>query len=104
MTADVAERREPLSAPLATSRLLLEPLTTEHAAGMTSVLADPVLYAFTGGEPPPPNELLRRYQRQVEVPASHDQVWANWIIRERETGLAAGYVQATLERRSDVSS
>jgi RimJ/RimL family protein N-acetyltransferase len=98
MTADVAELRESLYAPLATPRLLLEPLTTQHAAEMTTVLADPALYAFTGGEPPTPDELLRRYQRQVEGPASQDQVWANWIIRDRETGLAAGYVQATLGR------
>jgi len=96
MPTHVADLRGALDTTLATPRLLLEPLKPVHAAEMTSVLADPELYAFTGGEPPTDDELRRRYARQVEGPATSDQVWANWIIRERENGSAAGYVQATL--------
>ena len=52
---------EPLRAPSIT----LEPLTVEHAEAMAAVLADPALYAVTGGEPPTTEELRARYARQV---------------------------------------
>jgi RimJ/RimL family protein N-acetyltransferase len=83
---------------MSTPHLLLEPLKTQHAAEMAAVLADARLYEFTGGEPPTLDKLRRRYQLQVGGPASSDEVWANWIIRERDSGCAAGYVQATLVR------
>ena len=55
---------EPLRAPSVT----LEPLTVEHAEAMAAVLADPALYAVTGGEPPTTEELRARYARQVLGP------------------------------------
>jgi len=40
------------AAPIATGRLLLEPLWPAPAAELAPVLADPALYVFTGGGPP----------------------------------------------------
>ena len=54
---------------LRTARLDLAPLAVGDAAEMAVVLADPALYAFTGGEPPDPETLARRYGRLVAGPA-----------------------------------
>jgi len=63
---------------------------------MASVLADPALYTFTGGEPPSAAELRRRYDVQAtgRSPDATER-WLNWIVRRRAEGDAIGYVQAT---------
>jgi RimJ/RimL family protein N-acetyltransferase len=83
---------------MSTRRLLLEPLRVGHAEEMAEVLADPALYAFTGGEPPGVEELRRRYRRQVAGSPDPAVTWCNWVLRLRESGHAAGYVQATVVR------
>jgi RimJ/RimL family protein N-acetyltransferase len=71
-----------------TARLVLEPLRIDHAAGMVEVLADPELYAYTGGTPPTSAELEERYARQT----TENPAWRNWIVHtDREP---VGYVQA----------
>jgi RimJ/RimL family protein N-acetyltransferase len=86
-----------------TARLRLAPLSPEDAAEMTAVLADGELYRFTGGAPPSEDDLRRRYAVQA-TGSSPDgtQAWLNWIVRDRRTGHAAGYVQATVEDRAGV--
>jgi RimJ/RimL family protein N-acetyltransferase len=81
--------------PLTSQRLVLEPLTADHAAAMVAVLADPSLYEFTGGTPPTLPELSERYARQA-VGQSPDgaEKWLNWIVVH--DGVPIGYVQATV--------
>lgn len=89
---------EDLDAPrLETLRLVLEPLTVDHAGEMVPVLADERLYAFTGGTPPTLEELGARYARQASG-RSPDGVerWLNWIVRRSEDGVAVGFVQAAI--------
>jgi RimJ/RimL family protein N-acetyltransferase len=82
---------------LRTPRLRLEPLRVDHAEEMTSVLADPGLYVFTGGGPPTTDELRDRYAAQVRGrSADGSETWRNWIVRLAETGEAIGFVQATI--------
>jgi RimJ/RimL family protein N-acetyltransferase len=85
------------AAALETLRLTLEPVRVAHAEEMAPLLADPSLYAFTGGEPPTLDALRTRYARQ-ETRRSPDGVehWFNWIARRREDGVAIGFVQATV--------
>ena len=80
-----------------TKRLALEPLRLEHADEMVALLADPGLYAYTGGRPPTLDELRARYRRQV-LGRSDDGTagWLNWVVRSGTDGAAVGYVQATL--------
>ena len=82
---------------LRTTRLDITPLRQVDAAEMASVLADPALYAFTGGEPPDLQTLRERYARLV-IGHSDDgaEVWHNWIVRTSADGAAVGTVQATL--------
>jgi RimJ/RimL family protein N-acetyltransferase len=82
---------------LDTFRLTLEPLRVEHAEEMAPLLADPELYGFTEADPPTLEELRARYVRQVagRSPDGAER-WLNWIVRRREDGQAAGFVQATI--------
>lgn len=64
---------------------------------MVSVLADPRLYAYTGGEPPTLDVLRARYRRQVTGRSDDGTAgWLNWVVRSRADGAAVGYVQTTL--------
>lgn len=102
---------------LTSPRLLLEPLTVEHAAEMVDVLASPELYRYIGGVPPTLDQLIERYRRQVTGHSPDgEQGWLNWIIRvgasgasgargdSADTGGAVGFVQTTLARRRSVLS
>jgi RimJ/RimL family protein N-acetyltransferase len=87
-----------------TERLLLEPLTAAHAPEMAIVLDDPALHVYVGGSPASPEELRRRYERQERgVSTDGSERWLNWIVRERQTGAAAGYLQATVDQASGVA-
>jgi RimJ/RimL family protein N-acetyltransferase len=83
---------------LETERLLLEPLTTAHADEMAPLLDDPALHTSVGGVPLSLEELRARYARQARgrSPDGRER-WLNWIVRERASGAAVGYVQATVE-------
>lgn len=91
--------------PLQTPRLLLEPLTVEHAREMAPLLADVRLHRFSGRPPPTPAELEARYARQA-VGRSPDgrQLWLNWILRGREDEEVLGFVQATVTPGSEASA
>ncbi|MFJ5109305.1 GNAT family N-acetyltransferase [Streptomyces sp. NPDC088551] len=102
-----------------TERLTLLPLRVAYAEEMAAVLADPALYAHTGGTPPTVEELRTRYARQAAGSPDPEVVWGTWMIGIREeaqeegqrsaescagssaghgpTGhVLAGYVQATI--------
>ena len=83
-------------------RVVLEPLTVEHAVEMVDVLSSPALYVLIGGQPPSLPELTARYQRQTAGPASEHEAWLNWVLRSR--GRAVGFVQATLRQDEDALS
>jgi len=82
---------------LKTARLSLAPLREVDSDEMARVLADPALYAFTGGEPPDPQGLRERYARLVVGHSSDGaQIWHNWIVRTTADGAAIGTIQATV--------
>jgi RimJ/RimL family protein N-acetyltransferase len=89
--------RWPRAETIETARLMLKPLCVDHADEMILVLGDQRLYSYTGGVAPGLDELRSRYARQVAGQSEDEsRGWLNWIIRERETKLAVGTVQATL--------
>ncbi|HEY9328847.1 MAG TPA: GNAT family N-acetyltransferase [Streptomyces sp.] len=83
-------------ASFATTRLDAEPLRVAHADEMAAVLADPALHTFTGGAPEPAEGLRARYERQTAGSPDPDELWWNWVLRIRDEGRLAGYVQATV--------
>ena len=88
----------PASEPIISARLLLEPLSVEHAPSMVEVLAEPSLYDYTGGNAPSLELLADRYAAQT-VGHSDDgsQWWLNWVVIQRDAGKPVGFVQATVE-------
>jgi RimJ/RimL family protein N-acetyltransferase len=92
---------------ISTGRLILVPLAVEYAAEMAGVLADPVLYKFTGGTAPGQGELRARYERWVAGSPDPDVSWCNWVIRLGDRGPLTGTVQATIctgdEPRAEVA-
>jgi RimJ/RimL family protein N-acetyltransferase len=65
---------------------------------MVDLLADRSLYSFYDDELSPSlDELRDRFSRQaVGVSPDGREVWHSWIVRERATGAAIGFVQATV--------
>ena len=88
----------PTTEPIVSVRLLLEPLSVDHAAAMVEILADPSLYEYTGGEIPSLKVLEKRFTVQA-VGHSDDgsQWWLNWVVTKRDSGKPLGFVQATVE-------
>ena len=83
---------------LSTDRLLLVPLGGEHAEDLFSVLSDPLLYEYTQEDPPASIAALRTRYEFLESRSSPDgtEAWLNWVLVESTTGMAIGYVQATV--------
>ncbi|MGW2281263.1 GNAT family N-acetyltransferase [Streptomyces sp. NPDC001770] len=86
--------------PLTAPRLILEPLTAEHAREAVSVFDDVRLHTWTGGSPSSLAQLEARYARQ-SAGRSPDgtQGWLNWMLRRTSDGVLIGTVQATTYRR-----
>ncbi|MEU4095726.1 GNAT family N-acetyltransferase [Streptomyces sp. NPDC026673] len=82
--------------PIATRRLVLEPLRVEHAEEMAAVLSDPRLHEFIGGTPYDAPGLRARYTRLVAGSGDPAVSWWNWVIRLRADDRLAGTVQATV--------
>jgi RimJ/RimL family protein N-acetyltransferase len=82
--------------PIPTRRLTLVPVSPEHADEMAAVLADPDLYAFTGGSPPTREELRARYERWTAGSPDPAVSWCNWVIKLRSPRCLTGTVQATI--------
>jgi RimJ/RimL family protein N-acetyltransferase len=91
--------------PIVTGRLVLEPLTVEHAEEMVPVLAAPELYTFIGGTPPSLADLRARYRRMVAGPPAGREVgWLNWVLRDQQDQRLTGTVQATIWLEPDGES
>lgn len=87
-------------APFSTRRLDALPLRVAHADEMAAVLADPALYAFTGGAPESADALRARYERRTAGSPDPGVRWWNWVLRARDEDRLAGYVQATVDTRT----
>lgn len=78
-------------------QLALRPLAVADAEAMAGVLADPALYAFTGGEPPTEDDLRRRYTVQTRGhSADGSEQWLTLLVLLGHDRVPVGYVQATI--------
>ncbi|MFE2929300.1 GNAT family N-acetyltransferase [Streptomyces sp. NPDC059278] len=83
--------------PFATARLDALPLRVAYADEMAAVLGDPALHTYTGGAPETADGLRARYGRQTAGSPDPGVRWWNWVLRVRDEGRLAGYVQATVD-------
>ena len=83
---------------LETRRLLLEPLTGAHAAGLYGQLLDGRLYAFIPQDPPASERELEDRYRRLSGRRSPDggEAWLNWAAREKDAGGYVGILEATV--------
>ena len=83
---------------IGTERLELRPIYRDDARSLFRVLSDPALYEYTGGSPPASVDVLSEFYASRETRRSPDgtELWFNWILRLRDSGLCIGYVQATV--------
>lgn len=89
-----------LEAVLHTPRLQLEPVAVRHAEEMFTPLSNPRLYAHVPQEPPVSLAAVReRYSRlSTRRSPEGDQLWLNWVTRDRRDGVCRGTLQATVRR------
>jgi ribosomal-protein-alanine N-acetyltransferase len=87
-----------LETVLQTHRLALEPLTVGHADELLAPLADPRLYTHVPQDPPESLDKLRERFVFLSTRRSPvgDQLWLNWVMRDRHDGQCCGRVQATV--------
>lgn len=81
---------------LRTRRLDFLPIDRSYAPAMFSLLNDPALHGFTGGNPPEDVDALGRLYEWWEQRRSPDgsEVWLNWVLRDGELDELVGHVQA----------
>ncbi len=81
-----------------TARLMLEPITAEHAESMFRVLDDRSLYRYMPSEIPASLAWLRERYALLSLGVSPDasQLWLNWVVLRLEDRAAIGYVQETI--------
>jgi RimJ/RimL family protein N-acetyltransferase len=89
---------------IATTRLVLHPLRVEDAEEMVSVLDDPALHEFTGGQPSTLAELRDRFAAWTHGSGSDSELWLNWVVRRGADEMAIGAVQATVITGDDSST
>lgn len=87
-----------------TQRLILEPIRTAHAQEAWPHVDDSRMWTyFTHLRPASMLDLRRQYAKWERGSADADQIWWNWICRERATGTLAGSMQTTVFRGDRVA-
>lgn len=82
---------------LATPRLLLEPLSAEHAAAMFDGMHDTALFEWLDDVAPLTVGALKlRYGRITAAGAGAPDRWLNWAMRLRQGGEYTGHIEITL--------
>jgi RimJ/RimL family protein N-acetyltransferase len=82
--------------PLPTVRLSLVRISSDDAADLYDVLADPALGWWTAEAVPADVAEVRRRIRGWTEQEPADQRWHNWLVRRRDDDRPVGYVQATV--------
>jgi ribosomal-protein-alanine N-acetyltransferase len=80
-----------------TQRLILEPIRAAHAEEAWPYVDDSRMWTyFTHLRPASILDLRRQYAKWERGSLAPDQVWWNWLCRERTSGMLAGGMQATI--------
>ncbi|HKU69086.1 MAG TPA: GNAT family N-acetyltransferase [Candidatus Baltobacteraceae bacterium] len=89
---------------LLTERLILEPIRPSHAEQAWPHVDDDRMWAyFPHLRPAGIADLRRQYAKWERGSPSADQVWWNWLCRERASGALAGSMQATVFPGEDLA-
>lgn len=84
---------------LFTARLVLEPVRGSHAVELWPLVDDERMWRYFPHLRPASRDALAAIYRKWERGApSADEVWLNWICRQRSTRVPVGTMQATVQR------
>ncbi len=87
-----------------TERLILEPITPDHAEEMFFLLQDSRLYKFIPQDPPSLELLKKRYQVwQGRKSPDETEVWLNWAAKNRATSKYIGHFQSGWDAKGGFS-
>ena len=82
---------------LATARLVLEPVSPDHAGGAWAPFADEALYQYMVGAPPADEAALRAHFARLAAGSGRpDELWLNWLAFTHDDRRLVGWHQATL--------
>lgn len=82
---------------LRTRRLDLEPVRPEHAHEVWPQIDDERMWRyFEDQRPATVDHLRRRYQNWQRGSLTPQEIWLNWMSRERSSGVLIGGAQATI--------
>lgn len=83
---------------LQSSRLNLTPMVQADAPDLFALLKEPALHEFSTTPPPASSHEVQERIRLWESRRSPtgDELWLNWTVRLKRSGLAVGYIQATV--------
>lgn len=82
---------------LQTQRLVLEPVRPQHAQEAWPHLDDERMWRyFEEQRPATLDALVRLYEKWARGSPRDDEIWLNWLCRERSSAKLVGSVQATV--------
>lgn len=85
-----------------TKRLVLEPILISHANEMVALLKDHELYDYVPQDPPELEKLKKTYEFwSKRLSPEGDELWLNWVARQKSTGEAIGHFQAGVKEGPD---
>ncbi len=85
-----------LCAPVASQRLLLEPMGARHADAFFGPLQSDALYQWISMNKPASSEWLRGHWERLETRMAPDEstAWSTWAVRRQSDGAYIGRVDA----------
>jgi hypothetical protein len=89
----ILEKLKPIKQPeIETPRMLLEPITQNHAQEIYELFKDPLLHVFVPLDPPTLEQQVQRCARW-EKRRSPDgtEIWLNWAAREKKSKRIIGH-------------
>ena len=83
-----------------TKRLILEPLTRDHAEPLFDALLDEEIYRYIPQDPPASVEALAERYQFLETRKSPDgtEHWLNWAVRLKADNSCVGRFQSTVRQ------
>lgn len=88
-----------LNAAFRTDRLILEPLTADHADLLWRPMQDPRIYRWLSLRPPVSVVWLRERWggRESRLSPNGDEAWLGWAVRRQRDGLYVGKADANVD-------
>lgn len=84
-----------------TSRLVLEPITTDHAEKMHGLLEDEKLYTYIPQNPTSIESLKTTYLLwQYRKPLKGTEIWLNWAARIKNSNTYIGHFQSGWDQKN----